>query len=200
MCRPASSSSHRNNAGFTQSDERWGQVVTPPCLAVSLMTSPGSLTDLDNSKTRSPGDIASQLTSCHQLLSYNKLTFQNFWNRLSKPKENGTSETRTDMRKLSTDSVYHKPCSVLSDPPAAVYCWSLHSADNKEETRLCARPGEASWEIQLHLGRSSTTNNTWAAQRKWSWGTEWLMMCKYKNSCGSVFVPVASSLQSCVYV
>ncbi|KAM7367497.1 hypothetical protein PAMP_013789 [Pampus punctatissimus] len=73
------------------------------------MTSPGSLTD-------------SQLTSCHQLLSYNKLTFQNYWNR---PRENGTSETRTDMRRLSIDTVYYRPCPVLSDPLAQCLSFSL---------------------------------------------------------------------------
>lgn len=55
----------------------------------------------------------------------------------------------------------------------------LHSADNEEETRLCACPREASWEIQLHLKGEAQLATTHGFRAEVELGDRVVKMCKY---------------------
>ncbi len=112
--------SHSQRRVWTSGDSSKPCCV-PHYSSPQLCPCPGQLKDEE------PRDIASQLTSCHQLLSYKKLTFQDFWNMLSKPRENCTSETHTDMRRLSAHTLCSTNSVLSSQTIRLTVCHSVSS-------------------------------------------------------------------------
>lgn len=185
MFRPASGNSDRRNCEVhTVKGRVWtgGDTPLPPSLCHSLLLSSTlSISWISNRLTAQRwGNQESQPISCHQLLSYNELTFHRTCGTCSTSQEKIAHQRRT----LAWEDCLHRLCStnpVLSSQSHwLTVCHSvsscclllkkkmtgLHLVDNKEETRLCARPHEASWEIQLHFRDKFNYQHhmSWAAE------------------------------------
>lgn len=108
------------------------------------------------------------------------------------------------------DSVFNKPFSVILNPLTdclslspqlmlTVRDFPLHSWWHIKN-KICAHILQAAYKMQLFLSVLSLFSLIWLKQLKLSFWKEWLKFVSFEKSVNSVFVPMATSLELCLFV